>query len=68
MTREQLVQALRRLARSRGVTFKVDYSKGKGSHARIRFGDRSTIVQKDLTPSRIRRILKQLDIEPGALG
>ncbi|WP_349368170.1 hypothetical protein [Salinarimonas sp.] len=48
--------------------FKADYSKGKGSHARVRFGDRVTTVQKNLTPLSIKRILKQLDLDPDALG
>jgi predicted RNA binding protein YcfA (HicA-like mRNA interferase family) len=36
--------------------------KGRGSHYRLRLGDRVTTVQKDLNPGRIERILKQLGI------
>jgi hypothetical protein len=67
MNREQLVRALRKLARARGLSFDVDRVKGKGSHYRVKFGLRTTTIQYELTPGRIARILKQLGINPADL-
>lgn len=64
MNRDQLIQALRKLARKRDVHFELDMKKGKGSHYRVEFGSNWTTIQHDLNPGRIRRILRQLDIEP----
>ena len=51
MKREQFLRQLRREAREAKVEFRVDESEGKGSHYRVYFGERRTIVQSgDLTP------------------
>jgi len=60
MTRDQLIRALRRYASRNGLTFKVETKRGKGSHYRVRVGERVTTIQKELNPGRIERILKQL--------
>jgi hypothetical protein len=64
MNREQLIRAIGKLARKRGIHFKLDKAKGKGSHYRVEFGSKWTTVQHDLNPGRIQRILRQLDIDP----
>lgn len=64
MNREQLIRAIRKLARRRGVHFKLDEKKGKGSHYWVEYGAKWTTVQHDLNPGRIQRILRQLDIDP----
>jgi predicted RNA binding protein YcfA (HicA-like mRNA interferase family) len=64
LNREQLIRALRKLARKQGVAFDVETAKGKGSHYRVKFAGRVTTVQHDLNPGRIARILKQLEIDP----
>jgi hypothetical protein len=64
MNRDQLIPAIRQLARKRNIHFLLDTSKGKGSHYRIEFGAKWTTVQHDLNPGRIQRILRQLDIDP----
>ena len=64
MNRDQLIRALRGLARKRGIRFALDTRKGKGSHYRVEFGTRWTTIQHDLNPGRIQRILRQLDIDP----
>jgi len=64
MNRDQLIQAIRKLARKRGIHFELDTKKGKGSHYRVEFGTNWTTIQHDLNPGRIRRILRQLDIDP----
>jgi predicted RNA binding protein YcfA (HicA-like mRNA interferase family) len=67
MNREQLIRALRALAKEKGVSFSVDRQAGKGSHYRIEFDGRRSTVQDKLNPGRIRRILKQLEIDPAAI-
>lgn len=44
--------------------FLLDAKKGKGSHYRVEYGQKWTIIQADLNHHRIRRILRQLDIDP----
>jgi hypothetical protein len=42
----------------------VDKTKGKGSHARVKYGARITTVPRQIGPSLRRAILKQLGIDP----
>jgi predicted RNA binding protein YcfA (HicA-like mRNA interferase family) len=67
MNRAQLIRALRALAKEKGVSFEVDRQTGKGSHYRVEFDGRKSTIQDKLNPGRIRRILKQLEIDPAAL-
>lgn len=67
MKRDELVQALRGLARRRGVAFKADASKGRGAHVRVQFAYEFAIVPNDPTPISIERILQRLDVDPAAL-
>lgn len=64
MNRDQLIRAIRKLAKKKEVHFLLDKKKGKGSHYRVEFGPKWTEVQDKLNPGRIERILKQLDIDP----
>lgn len=64
MKREALLRELRVLARKQGRTFEVFTDKGKGSHYRVRFGDRLTTIQSgDLSKLMVARIKKQLGID-----
>lgn len=64
MKREALVRELRRLARERDVPFRIVEGRGKGSHWRIHFGKKFTIVKSgELTPTYVRLIRKQLEID-----
>lgn len=67
MNREGLIRALRKYARKNDVFFEVDKKKGNGSHYFVRLGSNWTIIQSDLTPGRIERILKQLEVDPAAI-
>jgi predicted RNA binding protein YcfA (HicA-like mRNA interferase family) len=42
----------------------VDKSKGKGSHARVKYGTRVSTVPRNIGPGLRRAILKQLGIDP----
>jgi mRNA interferase HicA len=64
MNRTQFIQAIRKLARKTDKHFDLDKTKGKGSHYTVYYGEKWTTVQSELTPSRIKRILLQLDIDP----
>lgn len=64
MKRDALLRELRALARSSGKEFEVFTDKGKGSHYRVRFGDRFTTIQSgELSNLMVRTIRKQLDID-----
>jgi hypothetical protein len=64
MKREALIRELRALARERNESFEVFTDKGKGSHYRVRFGDRLTTIQSgDLSRLMVRTIRKQLGID-----
>ena len=64
MKREQFIQYLRKLARERQVAFEVITIYGKGSHYRIVFGKKSTILKSgELNPGYVRLLKKQLEID-----
>ena len=64
MKREALIRELRALARKQGKAFEVFTDKGKGSHYRVRLGDRITTIQSgELTSLRVKTIRKQLGID-----
>jgi hypothetical protein len=64
MKREALIRELRALARQRNLTFEVFTNRGKGSHYRVRLGDRMTTIQSgELTTLMVRTIRKQLGVE-----
>ena len=63
MKREALIRELRALARKQNQTFEVFTDRGKGSHYRIRLGDRLTTVPSgDLSELMVRTIKKQLGV------
>ena len=63
MKREALIRELRALARKRGVVFEVFTDRGKGSHYRVRLGERITTIQSgELSELKIRTIKKQLGL------
>ena len=61
---DQFVRQLRKFARKTNVDVIVDKTKGKGSHARVKYGARITTVPRKIGPSLRRAILKQLGIDP----
>lgn len=64
MNREALIRELRKLAKRQGKEFEVFTDRGKGSHCRVRFGDRITTIQSgELSKLHVRTIRKQLGIE-----
>lgn len=58
------MRELRKLAREKGIEFEVVASRGKGSHYRVRFGNRETTVKSgEPRPSYVKLIKAQLGIE-----
>ena len=41
----EFLRRLKRLAKLRGVVVEVDNTRGKGSHAKLWFGDRATTIK-----------------------
>lgn len=63
MKREALIRELRNLAKLEGKEFEVVENKGKGSHYRVKFGDRITTLKSgELTPTYVKLIKKQLGV------
>jgi hypothetical protein len=62
MKREALIREIRALARKRGLAFEVFTDRGKGSHYRVRLGDRMTTIQSGELLM-VRTIRKQLGVE-----
>jgi hypothetical protein len=68
MQRSKLLRQLRRFCRKTGRTVSVDYTMGKGSHARITVdGTTTTIKTGELSPAYVALLLKQLGIPRDAL-
>ena len=64
MTRDQFLKELRKFARKNGLGLQIDRKLGKGSHYRVRLGDRVTTIKSgELSPGYVRLIRKQLGIE-----
>lgn len=63
MKREALIRELRTLAKLEGKEFEVVENKGKGSHYRVKFGDKITTLKSgELTPTYVKLIKKQLGV------
>jgi hypothetical protein len=62
MKREALIRELREIAKRRGMIFEVSENRGKGSHYRVRLGDRFTNIKSGEMTGYIRLTMKQLDI------
>ena len=64
MKREALIRELRKLAKERSVNFEVIENEGKGSHYRVKFAGKRTIIKSgELTPTYVRLVKKQLGID-----
>ena len=68
MTRSDFLRRLRRFCRKTGRSMSVDYTMGKGSHARLTIdGKTTTIKAGDLSPAYVALLLKQLSVPRDAL-
>ncbi|MCL6706863.1 hypothetical protein M8R20_07620 [Pseudomonas sp. R2.Fl] len=61
--RDRFIAELRAEARSRGLAFRVDKSKGKGGHAMVFAGSRfSTLPSREIDPKTAAKIRKALGL------
>ena len=66
MKGSEFIKRVRKLAKTRGLFFKLDKKHGKGSHVALRFGDKFTIVRNpkdELKTGTYHAMLKQLKID-----
>jgi mRNA interferase HicA len=72
VTGNELLRKLRRLARRRGVQFKLDAAGGKGGHGLIVFDRRRTTLrssrQKEIPTGALRGMLSDLGLAPKDLA
>lgn len=61
--RDRFIAEIRGQARKHGLSFRVDYRKGKGGHAMVYFGDKlTTLPSREIDPKTARKIKKQLGL------
>jgi predicted RNA binding protein YcfA (HicA-like mRNA interferase family) len=64
MKREELLKALKKLAKKNGTQYEWDGTHGNGSHGFVIFGDKKTVIPKgELKKGTFHGILKQLDLK-----
>ena len=62
--RDRFIAELREEARRRGLSFRVEYRRGKGGHAMLWLGERfTTLPSREIDPKTGRKIRKQLGLE-----
>jgi hypothetical protein len=61
--RDRFIAEIRSEARAIGLSFRVDYRKGKGGHAVIYVGDKlTTLPSREIDPKTARKIRKHLGL------
>lgn len=70
MKGNEFLRKVQALAKLRGLTFRVDEKRGKGSHVTLYFGEHMTIVRNpkdELKTGTLHAMCKQLGIKKGEL-
>ena len=65
MRGSEFIRKVRRLAKERGITCRVEAKRGKGSHITLYFGDRFTVARNprdELKTGTLHAMLKQLGL------
>lgn len=61
--RDRFIAELRKAAKERGVSFRVDKAKGKGGHAMVFIGDLfTTLPSREIDPKTAAKIRKHLGL------
>jgi len=71
MNGAELVRALRRLAKARGLRIEYEPRHGKGSHGRLLLGEHMTTIKdpkKEIGPGLLHDMLKQLNLKKDDLS
>ena len=62
--RDRFIAELREEARRRGLSFQIEYRRGKGGHAMVRVGDKvTTLPAREIDPKTARKIRKALGLD-----
>lgn len=67
MTAQELIRRLRKLARKQGKAFRIEDGRGKGDHAKVFLGERTTYLpgkRGELKTGTFNSICKALGIKP----
>ena len=70
MKGNEFIRRAQRLANARGLSWRLDEKRGKGSHVTLYLGDRMTIVRNpkdELKTGTLHAMCKQLGISKGEL-
>ncbi|MFO7753185.1 MAG: type II toxin-antitoxin system HicA family toxin [Desulfobacteraceae bacterium] len=65
MNGNELIKKLKRIAKDRGIEFRIDHKRGKGSHGTLYLGDRMTVIKdpkKDIRPGLLKSMLNDLGL------
>ena len=71
MTGDELVRRVRRVGRERDVAVRLETRPGKGSHARLYFGERFATIKdrrKEIGAGLLAAMLRQLGLDREDLG
>jgi hypothetical protein len=61
--RDRFIAELRQEARDRGLSFRIEYRRGKGGHAMVWVGERfTTLPSREIDPKTARKIRKSLGL------
>lgn len=61
--RDRFIAEIRDEAKARGLSFRVDFRKGKGGHAMVYVGSRlTTLPSREIDPKTARKIRKHLGL------
>jgi mRNA interferase HicA len=64
----EFVKRIRKIARTRGIEFRMDPKRGKGSHRTLYFGERKTTVKKgEIGPGLLSEMIRQLGLRSSDL-
>jgi hypothetical protein len=62
--RDRFITELRREAKARGLSFRVETGRGKGGHAMVWVGDKvTTLPSREIDPKTARKIRRQLGLD-----
>lgn len=62
--RDRFIAELRTAAKARGLSFRVEYWRGKGGHAMVLVGERlTTLPAREIDPRTARKIRKALGLD-----
>ena len=66
MTGREFIKRVTEVGRARGVAVRLDYRRGKGSHATLYYGARKTVIperRKEIRPGLLAAMLRHLGLD-----